>query len=424
MKGKIKIELTNTQTGIKKVVNKENMMTNAIAKAMSFRCGSFVPRLDTFMPLCEKGLGGLLLFPEPLDENVNNIFAPIENEPTGYASNNVNTTTDTRRGSINELESREIQGGYKFVWEFNPSQANGEISALALTHANAGVCYFSSSHYSGYGYSTLGSQQINFSSTNYQQNIVDIDIINSLYHSIFYDNSKGKVVIAKIYLPAYKIAGINTTDKGSLIDSYELDTQLFNRSGARYFDGKDGYWYGFLHTSNSDGNATVHYIKINKMDYTFTEDTWILNGVQLYNFQGVLLHKKLYALNSARTGLYEIDITNPSDVTLHHLSETPVTSRIYNYAGYIVSSSFRFNPVTKEVILTSDHQTPHGTTSYIFNFDNQELFIYDNILIGIRSYYIYFYLINSYLGTISNLDSPVVKTPADTMTVEYTITDG
>lgn len=56
-----------------------------------------------------------------------------------YASNNVNSTANVARGSMNLTESKKLDNGYKFVWEFTPSQGNGTIAAAALTSAQGGA---------------------------------------------------------------------------------------------------------------------------------------------------------------------------------------------------------------------------------------------------------------------------------------------
>ena len=51
--------------------------------------------------------------------------------------NNVNSTANLARGSLNLTESMALSNGYKFVWEFTPNQGNGTIAAVALTSALA-----------------------------------------------------------------------------------------------------------------------------------------------------------------------------------------------------------------------------------------------------------------------------------------------
>ena len=88
-----------------------------------------------------KSIGGILLFSDALNEDENLLYAPSENPCIGYASNDVNATANVMRGSLNLTESGKIDNGYKFVWDFTTSQANGTITAVALTHKFGGVGY-------------------------------------------------------------------------------------------------------------------------------------------------------------------------------------------------------------------------------------------------------------------------------------------
>mgnify|MGYP006923764568 CR=1 FL=1 len=75
-------------------------------------------------------MGGILLYQNALEERADNIYAPLNNPLIGYASDDANNTEDIRRGSRNLTESKEVDGGYRFVWDFATSQANGTISAI------------------------------------------------------------------------------------------------------------------------------------------------------------------------------------------------------------------------------------------------------------------------------------------------------
>lgn len=67
-------------------------------------------------------IGGILLFPSSITEQADNLYLPSTNLPVAYASNDVNATANTKRGSVNLTESMKLTDGYKFVWEFAPSQ--------------------------------------------------------------------------------------------------------------------------------------------------------------------------------------------------------------------------------------------------------------------------------------------------------------
>lgn len=92
----------------------------------------------SLLPICPNMIGGILLFSQVLEEDMENIYSMSGNLPVAYASNNVNSTANTARGSLNQVESKKLDNGYKFVWEFTPSQGNGTIAAAALTSAKGG----------------------------------------------------------------------------------------------------------------------------------------------------------------------------------------------------------------------------------------------------------------------------------------------
>lgn len=77
---------------------------------------------------------------------------------------------------------------------------------------------------------------------------------------------------------------INIIEENKLTPTIFIMSNPSNNSGNYdFFDGKDGYWYGFWHDANSSGNATVKWIKIKKSDYSFSEGTWTLDNCQLQN---------------------------------------------------------------------------------------------------------------------------------------------
>ena len=70
-------------------------------------------------------IGGILLFSEALTEDEELLYESSDNLPVAYASNDVNSTANLARGSLNLTESMALSNGYKFVWEFTPNQGNG-----------------------------------------------------------------------------------------------------------------------------------------------------------------------------------------------------------------------------------------------------------------------------------------------------------
>lgn len=67
-------------------------------------------------------IGGVLLFPKAITEDVNNIFLSSDNLPVAYASSDVNATANTRRGSMNLTESKALDfclGVHTFAGEWH-----------------------------------------------------------------------------------------------------------------------------------------------------------------------------------------------------------------------------------------------------------------------------------------------------------------
>ena len=156
LKGKTTIELTDVNTGEVEAVEQENMLTNALSNFFNNNpMGLFNYMSNTrtikyfnkyFAPICPNLLGGILLFPEALEENADNILVGSSQLPMGYASNDANPYDDTMRGSMNLNESMAITNGYKFVWDFSTSQGNGTIAALALTSCFGGAAVYGNTY--------------------------------------------------------------------------------------------------------------------------------------------------------------------------------------------------------------------------------------------------------------------------------------
>lgn len=141
LKGHATIELTDVNTGEKVVHEDDNMITNAIAKLLGF---SGVPNVsggtyalnygisDLYSPL-KRLTGGLLLFDSQLEEDPDLIYPPAGVSLVGCASGISYSGGNTMAGSYNKAESGKIDGGYKHVWDFGTSQANGQIACACLT---------------------------------------------------------------------------------------------------------------------------------------------------------------------------------------------------------------------------------------------------------------------------------------------------
>lgn len=178
LKGKTVIELTDVHTGEKEVYEDNNMVTEALTDIFNTNILGILYDNTSFdgqngekwmMPIIDKLTGGILLYQDPLEERVDNIYAPFSNPLIGYASSDANNTTDVRRGSRNLTESKYVDGGFKYVWDFATSQANGTISAIALTNRIAGIGQENGNNYL-IRLGTYSSQNSSYDDESYRQN--------------------------------------------------------------------------------------------------------------------------------------------------------------------------------------------------------------------------------------------------------------
>lgn len=141
LKGNTKIELTNIHTGKKEVIEKHNTFTNAISKLLEYYTATgnsiyYNTSNHPFLPLSTVGLSGIYLSSENLDEKTTIV------EPrtiVGYAGYKVDTSGSKYMGSLNSNESKKLDNGYQYVWDFGTDRANGIISAVGLTSGVSNV---------------------------------------------------------------------------------------------------------------------------------------------------------------------------------------------------------------------------------------------------------------------------------------------
>lgn len=456
LKGNMRIELMNAATGEVETIREENMVTDAVSNILCsnplgvyFDSGGSSKNITvnkSLLPICPNTLGGILLFSETLEERKDNLYPTSRNYPVAYASNDVNTGTDTARGNLNQTESGPIENGYKFVWDFSTSQGNGALAAAALTSSWGGKNVYGTISEDGTAFVML-KEVFTTGYTKRQRwllsNAIECDFEDNLIYSINCNNDN-IITISKSRLPIMKLGVNDKLDDSSLteLENWTLAPSIFSyRKNSYYYgfflNGGDGFWYGFSNYANSTGNATVKWIKIDKTDFSFTEGTWVLSNVQLigmgYRDTDYELYRSftracirdgyLYTFLYGYTGIYKINLVNPSDVTLIPLGFTARgyglgSSISYGLAMALVGDiiiGYDFLIMADDTVIqnkggkkTEDVQTP--------------LFCYKNFCLGWAIDCRYLMLHTPYLGTINNLSTAVVKTADKTMKITYTLT--
>lgn len=462
LKGTTVIELTNVKTGEVEVVKEENMITNAIAQLFSnniegmlfnVQGTSGISWADYHLPICPNSIGGILLFSDALQEDVNNIFAPSANPCVGYASNNVNSTANVMRGSLNLTESGKITRGYKFVWDFATSQGNGTISAVALTHKRGGVGFVGDTYDAGSRWLQHKNTSIGISGTtsNLYVDAVEVNFEGDYFYTISM-NTANELIIKKVR-KCFRNIGLNFSLREGGDEILETTTitptNFINpnaSNGNGYWDmidGKDGHWYGFLCSGNSSGNANVKWIKIKKADYTFTEGTWTLTNARLTSVgyrsgyggspsrevRSVIRDGYVYFMHYNRTGVYKVNLNNSADITYIAFGFTSNFNGgdnygytyMWNYGDWIMGSDFVID--TNDVVRKT---TNNRALSYIctpfFQYGPYAL-TFGRYSYSSMSVYKSMWLLTPYLASINNLSTSVIKTADKTMKITYTVTE-
>ena len=458
--GTMRIELTDVDTGEVTAMTEENMVTDAVNHILGlnpmgvfYEIGESIDGVkwqEALLPVCPNMIGGILLFSKVLEERADNIYSLSDNLPVAYASNNVNSTANVARGSMNLTESKKLDNGYKFVWEFTPSQGNGTIAAVALTSAQGGANAYGSLVNDSTTFLQIKSIKLDGMAMVRELVLfetVEVDFERNLLYSITYQDTG--VRIRKVHIPIFTVGLNEKLDDSSfaVVDDRVIQTSTFRFLGdytlyGEFLDGGDGYWYGFSNEGNSSGSATMVWVKIKKEDYSMTEGEWTLSNAKLMDvgrreedssfperyLKCCIRKGYLYVMANNKKGIYKINLANSSDVTLISLGFTSKWKPLCETGTCEV-----YMTLVRDLIIGGDFQVTvedkviHTQGSFRLNDAATPLFQYKNFLLGwggsYGSEYRTMYLLTPYLASINNLSSAVVKTVDKTMKITYTLTE-
>ena len=461
LKGEMVIELADSGTGQVETVRETNMITDAVNNILGMdpmgiylkASGEYDSALlwnGTLLPICPNMIGGILLFPSVLEEKADHIYEQGRNLPVAYASNNVNSGSDVARGSLNQTESKKLDNGYKFVWEFTPSQGNGNIASVALTSALGGQNAFGSE--AGDASTFLLLKKVDISSIEKAGQMVlfeavEVDFEKNLLYSITFGDAS--VTIRKIRIPVFEVGLNEKLDDTTytVLEEQTLTTGTFTFLGdytkyGEFMDGHDGYWYGFSNEPNSYGDGEMVWIRISKKDYSFTEGKWTLTKAKLAevgsrNKSGTYPERcvkccvrngYLYVPSYDKKGVYKINVLNSADVTLIPLGFTSKMKSLGDdgscevymmlLGDMIVAGDFQIT-VDDRVIKTQGSSRVASAATPLFQYKNF-VFMWGG---SYGKAHRCAYLLTPYLASINNLSSAVVKNTDKTMKITYTLTE-
>lgn len=426
-----------------KVINRQkahNLVTNATKEIRNMIAGKGAS-MSEMMPIAEKALGGLLLFTGAIPEDADEFNMPA-NTFVGCAGRYVDNS-NKYRGSYNGDESERLSTGFKSVWDFSTSQANGTINSLALTSLQCGEnpfcenfkCLLSITSYNTLKPAVDGNPELNYNEIfplKYDRETQNFYFLR-LIRWVAPDRSQ------EPYVPAswiYRVCYTRIPFFGYKVDDYvgemgyyeDTSTEItFPAQLSDYgsIDLSDGYAYFRYSTSSSETLISGNVLgRVNLSDFskendiiidsiTYEDRFCVTNGYlfffKTYQSEGKVTRRKIsdgtsseYNVGVDFNGYYRIFGAPNGLAYIERFSQNSDTYCLYPDGSTVKSVSTKTGDAIGTVMIDKSllfRKTSGGINDLSFGVNN------------------------NYLGTIFNLQEAVQKTPATTMKVIYTLTD-
>lgn len=451
MKGKTIIELTDVKTKKKEVLKDDNLVTDVLEKILTLNPNGLLTNInkDTFYPIVEKIVGGILLFKDKITEDKNASFVSTSNECIGYAGQVEGVQENPLQGSFNKQESKATSNGYKFVWDFGTSKANGKISSVCLTNAKAGGGYFGTKSNGETNRIKLGEDKYLIKNTDTEMkkkyvNVVEANFEENYIVSIVPESDHLRIIKSREPLLNFRLDdSLSFLNEKNITETKIKYKKSYGTYGVCIYVDAENYY--LLKTSTSGGNTNVTKLKINKANNSIEETEFTLENVKIENIGGysldydyyrtiksVLRGGYVYAVSTDEKYVVKFAINNPVDVTKIEPKFTLKTGSVsshttgcgmYILGDMIIGTNFTIDKNDKVTeIAQSDLSTieciPLSYGPFLLGYFANGESSGDKYLRKVL------YLITPYSATINNLSKTVEKTADKTMKITYYLTGG
>lgn len=451
MKGKTIIELTDVKTKKKEVLKDDNLVTDVLEKILTLNPNGLLTNInkDTFYPIVEKIVGGILLFKDKITEDKNTSFVSTSNECIGYAGQVEGIQENPLQGSFNKQESKATSNGYKFVWDFGTSKANGKISSVCLTNAKAGGGYFGTKSNGETNRIKLGEDKYLIKNTDTEMkkkyvNVVEANFEENYIVSIVPESDHLRIIKSREPLLNFRLDdSLSFLNEKNITETKIKYKKSYGTYGVCIYVDAENYY--LLKTSTSGGNTNVTKLKINKANNSIEETEFTLENVKIENIGGysldydyyrtiksVLRGGYVYAVSTDEKYVVKFAINNPVDVTKIEPKFTLKTGSVsshttgcgmYILGDMIIGTNFTIDKNDKVTeIAQSDLSTieciPLSYGPFLLGYFANGESSGDKYLRKVL------YLITPYSATINNLSKTVEKTADKTMKITYYLTGG
>lgn len=451
MKGKTIIELTDVKTKKKEVLKDDNLVTDVLEKILTLNPNGLLTNInkDTFYPIVEKIVGGILLFKDKITEDKNTSFVSTSNECIGYAGQVEGVQENPLQGSFNKQESKATSNGYKFVWDFGTSKANGKISSVCLTNAKAGGGYFGTKSNGETNRIKLGEDKYLIKNTDTEMkkkyvNVVEANFEENYIVSIVPESDHLRIIKSREPLLNFRLDdSLSFLNEKNITETKIKYKKSYGTYGVCIYVDAENYY--LLKTSTSGGNTNVTKLKINKANNSIEETEFTLENVKIENIgsysldydyyrtiKSVLRGGYVYAVSTDEKYVVKFAINNPVDVTKIEPKFTLRTGSVsshttgcgmYILGDMIIGTNFTIDKNDKVTeIAQSDLSTieciPLSYGPFLLGYFANGESSGDKYLRKVL------YLITPYSATINNLSKTVEKTADKTMKITYYLTGG
>lgn len=451
MKGKTIIELTDVKTKKKEVLKDGNLVTDVLEKILTLNPNGLLTNInkDTFYPVVEKIVGGILLFKDKITEDKNTSFVSTSNECIGYAGQVEGVQENSLQGSFNKQESKATSNGYKFVWDFGTSKANGKISSVCLTNAKAGGGYFGTKSNGETNRIKLGEDKYLIKNTDTEMkkkyvNVVEANFEENYIVSIVPESDHLRIIKSREPLLNFRLDdSLSFLSEKNITETKIKYKKSYGTYGVCIYVDAENYY--LLKTSTSGGNTNVTKLKINKANNSIEETEFTLENVKIENIgsysldydyyrtiKSVLRGGYVYAVSTDEKYVVKFAINNPVDVTKIEPKFTLKTGSVsshttgcgmYILGDMIIGTNFTIDKNDKVTeIAQSDLSTieciPLSYGPFLLGYFANGESSGDKYLRKVL------YLITPYSATINNLSKTVEKTADKTMKITYYLTGG
>lgn len=445
LKGIAEITVLNSDGSTASYTKEENMITNSVKNLLDIKSSYFRGDATLNHETCLIGLmpilqmySGILLFQDPLTENANNIFPPIDNPQIGHAGEYY-SGTNPQRGTLN-ASSGAVTGGYKYVWDFATDRANGSISAIALTSKFGGNIGIDSSSESSILANDCLYSSLN-NSTSFSVGYGSFLTTSSTYSSYYiqsYNPSTDTFTLAKtsagtttVYWSQIRrpsTFGLQTSEAIINGNINTLATTNKIASAQYWFTDSDYIYSTYLLTANT--------LALVKFDYNMNKITDSVITLSSSNVMyasstilGGYLDGYLYVwcrdyTTNTNSKIIKVDINTGDFTTIFTVSSTSINyvSKINDYLcfSYSGTASSWYYLVKGNTVKKVYNYTCHNNITRVI--PNSSLSAPQLMFSSYSSYpratIGYF---TPCLSTINNLSTPVAKSSTQTMQISYTI---